>query len=221
MGVKAPRIQKHGYDSVAAVYDPLARFFLGRSMNRARASFLTRFRPGARILILGGGTGDLLPELLAAVPTVRVDFVEPSQAMLRRARRRAGTGAAGVTFVRGDHSCIPGSGYDVVCTNFLLDGLCKQEAEQVMEEVKGRLQPNGTWLITDFHASRRLSHRLLTITMYCFFRGVAGIRATALPDYDVLFARHGLCMERENCFMGGFIRARLYRRPEVQKAIIQ
>jgi len=213
VGSNAPAMSD--YRLLAPVYDPLARLVFGRTLQEAKHRFYDAVRPGDAVLVLGGGTGDGIG-ILATLPGVGIDFIEPCGAMIRKA-----TGSLPaplrekVRFIRGDHTVLPaGPSYDVIVTHFLIDGLGNGEAKEAMNRIARTLRGGGRWLMADFFDSGRPRHRLLTRTMYLFFRALAGIRARQLPDYDRLFQSTGLVLDKEHQFLEGYVRSRVYVRPE-------
>ena len=57
----------NGFDSIASIYDPIARLFFGNSITESQATFLSEI-PVGKVLILGGGSGWIATEVLSAQP---------------------------------------------------------------------------------------------------------------------------------------------------------
>src|SRR5687767_498288 len=76
------------FNFIAPVYDALAQLVYGKAQRRAQAHFLSMIPAGSSVLILGGGSGWILPELLRQSRPARVLFLEPSAQMMQRAKRR-------------------------------------------------------------------------------------------------------------------------------------
>ena len=57
-----PRVAR-GFDRVAPIYDRLARVFPGDALRTTAETFVPRLRPGASVLVVGGGAGRILPAL--------------------------------------------------------------------------------------------------------------------------------------------------------------
>ena len=76
--VKMPK----GFDLIAPYYDSLARLVFGDSIRHCQLEYLDKIPPGAQVLILGGGTGWLLGELMKINPSCRVWYLESSIKML-------------------------------------------------------------------------------------------------------------------------------------------
>ncbi len=78
------------FDRVAWCYDALAKLAFGGRLQRAQGAALQAgLPPGApRVLVLGGGAGWVLTEILRLRPGARVLYLEASVQMLARAQRR-------------------------------------------------------------------------------------------------------------------------------------
>jgi len=132
----------------------LISFSLDRVWRRRTARRFAHIlaRPGARALDLCCGTGDLAFALVRArngsnCEIVGVDFVE---AMLTRARAKALSGWAGVTFTGGDALALPfpDGSFDLVTCAFGFRNLANYESG--LREMARVLQPGGELGILDF-----------------------------------------------------------------------
>ena len=67
----------NNFNTIAPVYDFLAKMVFGRSLERAQAAFLSDLetKVKAKVLIVGGGTGKVL-ELLPEGLDLQIDYVE-------------------------------------------------------------------------------------------------------------------------------------------------
>jgi trans-aconitate methyltransferase len=78
----------NGFDSIAGIYDVLAKLVFGQSIQRAQTHFLPNARNCTSILVLGGGTGWLLRHIRQVNAAAHIVYVDASSAMLHRARRQ-------------------------------------------------------------------------------------------------------------------------------------
>ena len=211
------------FDRVAPYYDRLAQLMFGRSIQRAQLHFLDQVPPAARVLLVGGGTGWLLPYLLKKPEVARVTYLEASAVMLALAQRKANDPgaltAATVQWIHGDEQQLAlGDRYDVVITNFVLDMYAGAALEQFMQRLLDHLHPDGYWLFTDFRLSDKRRHRWwqrpMRWAMYAFFHLVAGIAQQQLPPYHRHFTALGLHLTHEKTFYSDFIVSQVYRRGE-------
>ncbi len=205
-----------GFDRVAAAYRTLERLAFGGDLQRARCCFLPRLREARDILVLGEGDGRCLAQLVRAAPRARIRCVDASAAMIARARRRLGHGAAArVSFEQADATRLAiGGQYDAVLTLFFLDCFTAERVEALVARVRPCLRPRALWLFADFvlppRGWRRLRARLWLWGLYAFFRWRAGIEARRLPPSERILERAGLrpveTAERQH----GFVRSVLF-----------
>ena len=205
---------------MAPYYDRLARLVFGRSVQRAQRHFLDQIPPAARVLLVGGGTGWLLPYLLEKPEVVHVTYLEASAVMLNMAQQQAQTvrslSSATVRWAHGnDRQLGLQDQYDVVITNFVLDMYAGEALDQLMHRLLVHLRPGGHWLFTDFRLSNQRGHRIwqrwMTKAMYAFFHLTAGITRQSLPPYHRHFSALGLRLTHEKTFYADFIVSRVYR----------
>ena len=113
-----------GFDRVAGFYDRMMRAVFGKSIVRAQTYFLPLIAPKAKkILIIGGGTGWIIQEVLKVNPTVQIYFIEISPKMIQQAQKKISTkNKTQVKFIQGDENKIKAyAPYDVIISNFFLD----------------------------------------------------------------------------------------------------
>ena len=79
---------KSGFDFVAPFYDSLAGLVFGRAIRDAQVIFLDMIPRQSQILIIGGGTGWILPEIFTRASPARIVYLEASPKMLNLARQQ-------------------------------------------------------------------------------------------------------------------------------------
>ena len=112
-----------GFDRLAPVYKVLARIIFGKTLQHAQEYLLTSVKSGDHILILRGGSVEVLKSLLSQQPHVAVDYIDISSKMIQLARKQTKS-ASNVNFIIGTEQNIPGRTYTIVITNFYLDLFC-------------------------------------------------------------------------------------------------
>lgn len=195
------------FDRIAPHYDRLSRWVFGQALNRAVLHGITQLPPLSHILVLGGGTGQLLPGLLAQCPQARVLYLEASEAMLdltqRRLRDLPPEWTKRVTCMLGtEKSLAPGQLFDGLLTPFVLDLYQDAALINLIGHLAGHCAPEARWLCTDFirPGSSQYIQRALIGTMYAFFRATAGIQADRLSDYPALIADSGFDLAQRSYF---------------------
>jgi SAM-dependent methyltransferase len=200
-----------GFDRVAAFYDPLAQLVYGRALQAAQqAALVAGLPPGApRVLIIGGGTGWVLAEVLQLRPQARVLYLEASPRMLARAQQLARTiPAAQVEFRLGTEAALaPTDQFNVIVTFFLLDLFEPRRLRRLVARLHQACLPGAPWLLADFAAPCFWWQRGLLAAMYGFFRATTGISARRLPPIHQELESLGLRPVQEQRYFGGMVEA--------------
>ena len=200
------------FDRIAPFYDGLARLVFGNRIRMAQREFLHEIPDGSKVLILGGGTGHVLRELVFSKPACRVWYVETSEAMLNRAKRHAGPGDQRRIFIHGSQDDLPLSvSYDVVIMQFYLDMFTVETMNSVIAKLKTSLHHDSILIVADF-VNTTWWHGAMLRMMYKFFKAIARINASRLNDWNGVLKGQGFSDEATRYYYRGFIKASLYRR---------
>lgn len=205
--LKKDRIAK-GFDRLAPIYTRLSQIFFGKSLERAQAHLLDVIKTNDRVLILGGGSGDLLKQLLKNKPQISVDYIDISEKMIGLARER-NQNPTTVNFIIGTEQNIPTGTYSIIITNFYLDLFSDNTLPHVIHKIKVHTNPGTQWLVTDF-VSKKNWHKIMLWVMYRFFRITTGIEARSLPDWERHLTHTGLDQTGSSVFFNGFIKSCCY-----------
>lgn len=205
---------KADFSRVASFYDALAGVVFGRALRRAQQAALVAGLPLAgaapRVLVLGGGGGWVLTELLRHCPAAHVLYLETSAAMLGRAQARLRQVAPGavaqVEFRQGSEQALgPAEQFDVVVTFFVLDCFTLAEFPAALARLQAARRPRAPWLVADFRPPRTWWQRALLRAMYLFFRLSVGLRAQQLPPWPTSLAALELENRYQATYYGDFI----------------
>jgi hypothetical protein len=195
-------------------FDGLARFYrwmelatFGTYLARCRTAFLRDCLTCRRALILGDGDGRFTAQLLRTNPTVEIDAVDASTAMLDALLRRAGSDRNRVrTFcadARGFEPPYPP--YDLVVTHFFLDCLATDEIGALAVTLRGATSDDALWLVSDFAVPPgwfgRLIARPLIWFLYRAFGLLTGLRIGKLPDYAAALTSAGFSQKRRKVWL--------------------
>lgn len=200
-----------GYDRVAWCYDALAGLVFGPALRNAQRAALAGLPAGApHVLVLGGGTGWVLTEVLRRRPAATVLYLEASPRMLARSRARLARECPAATtqvdFHHGTQAALlPGESFDAVITFFVLDCIAPVEIPGALARLRAALRPGAPWLLADFRPARRGWRRALLAAMYWFFRLTTGLRAQELTRLRPALARVGMRPGQYQFFFAGAI----------------
>jgi len=176
-----------GFNRIAPFYEGLAGLVFGQRLRKAQAAYLGLIPSQATILILGGGAGWLLRQVLDACDPQKVIYIDAAPTMIRLARQAVRADPR-VDFRVGNETAIaPADTADVVMTPFLLDLFAESRLRnRLIPKLLSALRPGGLWLGTDFLPPKSPLQRGLLWAMYRFFRLTAGIEARRLPNWSGL-----------------------------------
>lgn len=195
----------NGYDWLAPCYDKLACFFVGRQIQQMQLKMIHHLCDRKKLLIIGGGTGWILPYIFRVNPTLVIHYVDASEKMIDKARKNA-HGNKRIKFIQGTEAAIPEYDYDAVLTHFYLDLFTETQLIDLINQLKKCLVKDACWLVSDFEIQSRV-HWIKVKVMYLFFRIVTGLRTNALPAWHHAFTQAG-CAALENEYSKGrFIRS--------------
>ncbi|WP_421873899.1 class I SAM-dependent methyltransferase [Marinoscillum sp.] len=187
------------FDRVAGIYDSLARIVFGCKWETIQTLAAPALNEKESILILGGGTGAVLEELMCE----SVMYVELSSKMLEKARRRSSK--SNVTFYQADFlEWNADLQFDAVYCPFFLDCFDEKRLDQVVTKIKGMLTPEGELQVLDFQRGN-WSQRMITQLMLYFFRMASALQAKKLLDISKFVQNSGFIKRDETTMISGWV----------------
>ena len=220
-----PHLPDSGFHRVASFYDWLARLIYGNALEQAQRSLLPHLPPQGRVLVIGGGSGWLLEQLLKTGLQLDILYIDAAPAMLQRAQHRYARfrqpHQCKAVFRLGTEQALqPQEQFDAVYTPFLLDLFPPRRLQQLMERLADALTPQGTWLFADFWPQQQPPpywQKLLVWGMYTFFGAVSGVKARQLPDYASHFKALGFQELYSHSFYKGMVQAKAFVRGKIEE----
>lgn len=216
--------QYPNFDGVVFFYDFLKKIVFGNSLDKAQAAFLSYIPSKASVLIIGGGTGEILLDMSKSASVKDITYLEYSDKMLVAAKRRmdrlrnASEGTFEITFIKGSVEILdPTVKYDVVVTPFVLDVIEPDELGEFMKAINNHIRPAGYWLFADFCKSSSNNlisyyNTFLIKSMFLFFDLTTGLKANDLPDFDAHFLDFGYTMLASKSFHRGIIQSKVWQK---------
>lgn len=211
---------QNNFNFVAPFYDPLAKLIFGNSIKNSQTWLLPFIPENATVLIIGGGTGWILEEMLKQTKTSKILYLEASEKMLQLAQKRYNQepekSGMQVEFRLGTEKDLrPEETFDVVFTGFLLDLFQSENLRKLMQKLYAHLKPNGSWLVADFapqNATRFWQKSLLKV-MVLFFKITAKLQADKLPEIEEAFKDFPLQPSQKHQFFHKLIFSAVYQKP--------
>ncbi|MDH4059010.1 MAG: class I SAM-dependent methyltransferase [Cyclobacteriaceae bacterium] len=204
--------QLNSFDRIAPYYDRLARIVFNNSIKEAQFSLLSDITTSSSILVLGGGTGTWLNQLLTINRDCQIYYVEASSKMITLARRGI-VDADRVHFIHGTEKHIPSLSYDALITFFYLDMFSDNQLRKLVSCLQPHLKLNSKWLVVDF-VNTKIWHAILLRIMFFFFRCIGAISNSKLPDWEGTLNDASYQVVGTGSFFADFIQARIYVKKE-------
>jgi ubiquinone/menaquinone biosynthesis C-methylase UbiE len=201
------------YDRTAWFYDALSRLVYGDTLIKAQIHLLHHIPANAHVLIIGGGTGQIVESIAQIHPTgLNITYVEISAKMIALAGKR-NTGANSIVFIAQPIENINSADkFDVIITAFLFDNYTDEVLKGTFPHISGMLKPGGLWLNTDFQLTGRWWQRVLLKGMYSFFKLFSKIEASEVPDVKAYFEGLGYQLVEKGIFYRDFVVAEGWRK---------
>jgi tRNA (cmo5U34)-methyltransferase len=201
----------NGFNWLAPYYDRLTTLVFRGRLQEAQRTYLNLIPRDAHVLIIGGGTGWLLNELMHVNPSCHIYYVDASVSMIDLAKCKVSAHQGHrIVFIAGTQDSIPAQiEFDVVITHFFLDLFSSHTIAGVIGKLNGSLRKNGLWLISDF-VNKKWWQEIMLAVMYAFFRVTCRIEATKLPDWTRLLKHEGLEESRSAYFFKSFIKSSVF-----------
>lgn len=196
------------FDRIAPVYDRIAHLVFGQAIKEAQRVHLGELRGASRILIIGGGTGWILRDVLPVNPAAQIVYLEASRRMIdlssavvpMRDRAR-------VSFIHGTEELLEREKpFDAIIANFYLDLFAPEALRRVVDRLGQSMVTGGKLVCTDFVSETWWQRALLRI-MYGFFRIAAGLQTKQLGTWQAALVAGNFGEVSSRTFWRGFIRS--------------
>ncbi len=193
------------FNAIAPIYSLISRFVFGNSLLKSQIIHLDEIRSTDNVLILGGGTG----EMLKFIPLCEsIYFLDKSPGMLERARKRRSNQA--ITFIEADFLDWDFHGsFNVVLCPFFLDCFNDRNLRQAIGKSKVLLTDGGLLMVSDFQ--KTATNRLLLKGMHLFFKFFAKLESGKLKDIHSEILKMNFKLEQEKFLHRNQVFSRLYR----------
>ncbi|MEO9966177.1 MAG: methyltransferase [Reichenbachiella sp.] len=182
-----------GYDYIAWLYDFIASAIFRGSILESQLHHLNLIKPNQKVLIVGGGTGQILSKLDELDIPLVVDFLEPSGQMISRARRCA-RHCSNIT-INFHQTRLElfnkSSSYDVIGCFYFLDLYPTSELDQTVSGLYAIINQQGFLLVSDFQLKTGAYwQKTLSRIMHLFFRLTTGLRSKYLKKIEAVILSH-------------------------------
>lgn len=189
----------NGYNLIAPYYQFFVKLVFGNLLFKAQTHFLTKDVNPAHILIVGGGSGQLLTFCLIRYPSAQITYVESSKKMIELSKRKTSE----LDKIRVNFQCQSildwndEVEYEIVLLPFVLDLFSNKDCHKLLIKLKAKIRSESRIIVADFFNSNSIFQKALIMFMYVLFRSICASDRTTLPNYQLLFKKSNLIIEKE------------------------
>ncbi len=176
------------YNKIAHFYTGLSRFIFSNQLIKIQQELITHLPTDGKLLILGGGNGEILPSIFKHAPHLSIEYVEASSSMIKVAKKNAPNHQK-ITFHHKDvHDYSHKHGH--IYAGFFLDLFHEKQIEQLIQKLEK--PKKTTWYIADFQINKNTRNHLfrsiqLKLTIL-FFRLTTQHTINHLPDIRSVYS---------------------------------
>ncbi|MEY2924128.1 MAG: hypothetical protein RLZZ337_676 [Bacteroidota bacterium] len=137
------------YNAVAPFYTLLARLVFGNSLLAIQKNAIDYLPQSGKLLILGGGNGDILKEIVLSRPKIEIEYLEASDMMLEQAKKNS-TGFQTFRFIHSDQFIDCSKDVNAVFMPFILDLFDEEQIINSLYQLKAHLSKKHLLIVADF-----------------------------------------------------------------------
>jgi ubiquinone/menaquinone biosynthesis C-methylase UbiE len=211
-----PQQVGRGFDRLAPIYDIAVKLCFGNHISQLQRRLLMALPKSQKVLIIGGGSGEILKRLYQIQLVEQVHYVELSEIMCLKAASKLNDRERARTFF--STSLDPNQeAFDLIILPFVLDCYSEQEILHMLDRYRSILKTNGSVAFIDFNMEPGTAYepsllkQYFISALYIFFRITTGIPAKSLAPFQRLFHTAGYIRTYETYDMNGWLQALLYQ----------
>ncbi|MFC5051470.1 class I SAM-dependent methyltransferase [Rubritalea spongiae] len=200
------------YSRVAKLYCAIERIVFARKLENVRLWCLNNLHlvEDSKVLIVGGGDGRFLRELIGRYGRIRVDYVEPSASMVAVAQSRVEADSR-VSWHQSRIEDWGGGEYDLVVAHFVLDTFEPSVRPRVADLLIQKVKPGASVVVSDFCYEGGKRERVMMWLMQCFFCVIAGQPMWEVSRDDTAFTKKGAEISCEQSWSKGWIYSQIWK----------
>lgn len=156
-------------------------------LEKVSAALLPYLPPGARVLDIGGGDGELLNHLLSARSDLTIDMVDIAPVIGKFIQPNHVSKVRKFTRTPVEDLPAENTGYDVALISDVMHHLPADYREAFLRSVRSRLRDDACLLIKDIEPGHAIAQLSLLCDMY--ISGDKGVSLISITDLKLLCAR--------------------------------
>ena len=181
------------YGLLAPFYERLGSLLFGNEFQASKLAFLDSIGRGDQVLVLGGGAGSNMREILNRCGSKgKVIYMEASASMIRECQSGLSMDLLQqVTFIHAaSFEALPDMKFDVVFTQYFLDVLPDEKIDQLFRKIQTKVKAHSHWIFADFLSCPRQDAAVEDPDQ--FLQDTYRHPRRDLPEYGYYFEKWGL-----------------------------
>lgn len=205
------------FDKSTQWYDRLSKFVFGNYLRNAERILIPHLPHEGTILWIGGGSGQILPEIMEVRPSLSILFLDTSEKMNTLAQNRISNPNNRVEFFT-SHAQLKGRKDEIeaIVLFFVLDVFKEEQLTEILSKwTMNRSKKVKLLLVADFDYPEKrtgmLIASLLIPLMYFFFRLTIQFPTKKLPNWKKNLSDLGYKESKVSTNLSGVIRSGCWR----------
>lgn len=187
-----------GFDLISPFYDFSKRLVYGRKIDLIQTLLFNITSPFGDQLIIGGGTGNYLLNVLRYEASKSITYLDLSSRMIHLSKEKVHLEfpqkAQKIEYlVEPVQHFQTLKKYDCIHVPFILDCLNETDLRATLQVLKRSLKKDGLLYFSDFYSDERSSqfHLFHIKTLYSLFNLFIDSKRNKLPDFELEFKNNG------------------------------
>lgn len=178
------------YNIIAPFYTKLQKLVFGNALQQIQHVHLSTLNNNTEILIIGGGSGEILLEVLKHTPHSTIHYQEASSKMLAYTKAKLTQNQLNQVRFYHKTDLEYSQKFDTIITPFFLDLFEIDKLNQVLSSLTDLLKNDAVLIVADFYPSSKPLHKIIYLGMKLFFKLFTSLEAKNLYDFDKLIMKN-------------------------------
>ncbi len=204
----------NSYNNIATIYGWAARLMFGSTIFNAQNILINQLPKEGKLLVIGGGNGEILPLIFNHAPLLQIEYLESSSKMIELAKNNMCKGQI-VRFNHSNNFKVFNCEFKSVFCAFFFDVFSFSQGQKIVQHLAEQTNNILTWYVADFVINTKTSMRMVrTIQIklsIIFFNIFAKHEINHLPLVFNLFPKEYFNCLYNNTLSNGFIGVKVFK----------
>lgn len=206
---------KNTYNRITPIYTFLSKLVFGNGLLQIQLKLIEHLPQKGNLLILGGGTGEILPYIFIKSPNLEISYLEASSKMIEKAKYNSPLKQK-ITFYhksKMEGLSIP---FDLVYAAFFFDLFPAKEIAEKLKKLQEICKPKHVLYVADFQLNRDVKYLMIRSIQIkasiLFFRIMTKHKLKTLPPLFLQISKSSYKQKNTSTLRGNFLCAQVFER---------